>query len=153
MFFGSAELMAPLRNALDDVEALAWTHVAEGPRLPRENGERGRPVKPVLEPRLVGLELLHDGVVPAELAARIDVCLERTVIEKRDEQQRANREPAADENGPRSAATFRFLLLRHAAGFDAVDAPSCRRPTSSNQVAGSGDVWARGLSNLVARLR
>src|SRR6476661_5936339 len=117
--------MAPLRNALDDVEALAGTHVAEGARLPRENGERGRPVKPVLEPGLVGLELLHDGVVTSELAARIDVRLERTVIEKRDEQQGPNRKPAANENGPRSAATFRFLLLRHAAGFDAACIPSC----------------------------
>jgi hypothetical protein len=117
--------MAPLWNALDDVEALAWTHVAEGARLPRQNGERGRPVKPVLEPRLVGLELLHDGVVPSELAARVDVRLERTVIEKRDEQQGPNRKPAAKENGTRSTATFPFLLLRHAAGFDAAGVPSC----------------------------
>ena len=86
-------------------------------------------MKPVLEPCLVGLELLHDGVVPAELAASIDVRLERTVIEKRDEQQRPNRKPAADENGTRSAATFP-LLLWHAAGFDAVDAASCCSPLS-----------------------
>src|SRR5882724_12350050 len=133
--------MPPLRNALDDVETLAGTHVAERPRLSGEYGERGRPVKPVLEPHLVGLEPLHDGVVAAELAARIDVRLERTVVEERDEQQRSDREPAADENRTSSAAPF--LLLRHGGGIRRRRYYVLLLRTPSNQVAGSGDVRAR----------
>src|SRR5712691_13266213 len=93
-------------DALDDVEALAGADVAECARFARERGDRRGGAEAMLEPRLVGAELLHHVLVLRELAARIDVRLERAVIEQRNEHERADRKPAAEHERARGTATL-----------------------------------------------
>src|SRR4051794_3893695 len=116
-------------DALDDEEALAGADIAECARLARERVDRGRGAEAMLEPRLVGAELLHHLLVPRELAAGIDVRLQRAVVQKRDEHERADRKPAAEHDRARGTATLR----RHRSEVRGVRARpfSTRAPTTA----------------------
>src|SRR5690242_19653071 len=91
--------LPPVVDPLDDEEVLAGPHVPERARLARERRERGRRAEPALELLLLQLELLHGRAALRQLALRIDVCLQRPVVEQGDERENADGEPAADEDG------------------------------------------------------
>src|ERR1700730_15576204 len=104
--FRSRLVLPPLVDALDDVETLVRPDVAECARLACKRCKRIRGAEPVLEPRLLGAQLLHDLLALSELALGIDVPLDRAVIEQRVEDERAPHKPAADDARPRGAATL-----------------------------------------------
>src|SRR5437763_637998 len=81
--------LPPLRDALDDEEMLARLDVAECARLAGERRERGRGAELMLEVRLLVAELLHRRRPMRLLVPRIHVCLERAVVEQRDEHEHA----------------------------------------------------------------
>src|SRR5436305_6691973 len=85
----------PLRDVLDDEEVLARPDVAERPRLAREDSQRRRPPQPLLEPGLLQLQLPHGLELDRALRARVEVVVQRPVIEESDEHERSDREPAA----------------------------------------------------------
>src|SRR6476660_2871729 len=84
----------PLRDVLDDEQVLAGAHVAEGPRLGRESGIRRRVPEALLELGPLPLQLVHRLHLGGALRARVEVVVQRPVVEKADEHERAHREPA-----------------------------------------------------------
>src|SRR5437763_6637605 len=84
----------PLRDVLDDEHVLARADVAERAGLAQEDGRRGRPAHPPPERRLLLLELLDGGEPDRPLRARVEVVVQRPVVEKADEQERSDGEPA-----------------------------------------------------------
>ncbi len=56
----------------------------------------------MLEPRSVGAERLHYPLALGQLALRVDVGLDRAVVEERDKQKRADRKPTAQNDRPRA---------------------------------------------------
>src|SRR4051812_32969597 len=90
----SFELLPPRADALDDVEVLVRLHVAEASRFALERGETRRDVEALLERALLRLEGLHLGVPLAEGPIRVQVRVERAVVEKPDERERADSRPA-----------------------------------------------------------
>src|SRR2546423_7072766 len=85
----------PLWNVLDDEEVLARLDIAERPRLAREDCERRRPPQASLERRLLLLQVPHGHEPVRTLRPRAEVVVQRPVVEKPDEHERSDREPAA----------------------------------------------------------
>src|SRR5947209_20163369 len=86
----SAQPLPPGVDVLDDEEVLARADVAERARFARNGGDRRGRTEPVLERLLLVLEAPDDRLPLAELPACVDVCLQRAVVQKRDEHERPN---------------------------------------------------------------
>src|SRR5262249_58887036 len=67
----------PLRDVLDDEQVLARTHVAEGTRRGRERGQRRGVGEPLLETRLLPLQLPDGGDPGGALRASIDIVVQQ----------------------------------------------------------------------------
>jgi len=87
----------PLRDVLDDEEVLARPDIAEHPRLAGEDGERRRTPETPLERRLLLPQLPNGRDPDRTLRARVEVIVERPVVEEPYEQERPDREPAASD--------------------------------------------------------
>jgi hypothetical protein len=107
----SPQPFPPRRDVLDDEEVLARVHVSKRARFARDRGDGGRRAEPALEVRLLVLEAADDGATLAELSARVDVRLQRAVVEKRDEHERPDGEPAA-EGHPAEEHQHAFVSCR-----------------------------------------
>src|SRR5438874_1088012 len=85
----------PLRDVLDDEEVLAGTDVSEQPHLRSERGRRRRLTELPLESRLLAVQLRELGEPLRTLPARVEVVVQRPVVEEPDEDENSDREPAA----------------------------------------------------------
>ena len=103
----------PLWDVLDDEEVLTRTYVAERPRRGRQGGKRGCVLEPLLEPGLLLLQLVHGRDPDGALRPRLEVVVQRPVVEKRNEGKRPDRKPAT---GDGSSNTPAALLPGHSAG-------------------------------------
>src|SRR4051812_44035579 len=118
------EALPPLRDALDDEEVLAGADVAERARFARERGEARGGAEPMLELRLLPLQLLDGRPAVGELPVRVDVSPQRPVVEEPDEREHADRHPAAEQDG-----TSRFAAS-HCADFVAKPSRPLKRGLS-----------------------
>ena len=99
----------PLRDVLDDEEVLAGSDVAERPRFLHEHRERRSPLELLLKLCVLLLQLPHRRDPNRALRARVDEVVQRPVVQKPDEEQSSNREPAARDGAADAPA---MLLLR-----------------------------------------
>src|SRR5262245_18714241 len=84
----------PLRDVLDDEVVLAGPDVTERPRLGGESGIGRGVLELLLERGLLLLQLSHRRELGSTLRARIEVIVQRPVVEEADKRQRTHREPA-----------------------------------------------------------
>src|SRR5207253_6054731 len=78
-------------------ELLARADVPQAARLARELGRARRELEAPFERLLLGLERVHLRSPCVQRVVRRDPAPQRPVIEQRDEQDRAHREPAAEQ--------------------------------------------------------
>jgi len=95
----------PRLDPLDDEEALARLDQPEPPRLAdKRRVARGVGELPFKLPLLVAEAPDFAGALHKRVT-RVDVCVQRPVVEKPDEAERPDAEPASDEDGaPRTTA-------------------------------------------------
>jgi hypothetical protein len=93
----------------------------------------------VLEPRSVGAERLHYPLALGQLALRVDVGLDRAVVEERDKQKRADRTPTAQNDGLPSERT-RVYLQSHVWRFQPSSTCSPLRASPASGSFGSENV-------------
>ena len=97
----------PRRDALDDEEALPRFDESEPARFPYERRVARRVGKLLLQLPLLRAQALDLARTLDERMARVDVRVQRPVVEKADEAERPDAEPAANEHAaPRSAFAF-----------------------------------------------
>src|SRR5262249_61826271 len=101
----------PLRNVLDDEVVLAGPDVTERPRLGGEGGIGRGVLELLLERGLLLLQLSHRRELGRTLRARIEVVVQRPVVEEADEHERTYREPAT--GNPSSEAPAALLPRGH----------------------------------------
>jgi hypothetical protein len=104
--------LPPLVDALDDEEMLARADVAECARFAREGGERRRRAELPFQLRLLVAELLHRSRPLRLLVPRVDVGLERAVVQQRDEDEHSHRDPAAKHGRARRTTARHAPRLR-----------------------------------------
>jgi len=103
----------PLWDVLDDEEVLTRPDVAQRPGLAHDHGDGPGPVEPTQERGLLLLQLVHGRDPDGALRPRLEVVVQRPVVEKRNEGKRPNRKPAT---GDGSSNTPAALLPGHSAG-------------------------------------
>src|SRR5439155_10896970 len=96
-FDRSSKTVPPLLDPLDDEELLARADVPQAARLARELGRARRELEAPFERLLLGLERVHLRSPCVQRVVRRDPAPQRPVVEQRDEQDRAHREPAAEQ--------------------------------------------------------
>src|SRR5437773_2003747 len=97
----------PGLDPLDDEETLPGLDESKPARLPHERRVARRIGELALQLPLLRAEALDLARALDERMARVDVRMQRPVVEKSDEAERADAEPAANEHAaPRSALAF-----------------------------------------------
>ena len=97
----------PCRDALDDEEALPRFDESEPARFPYERRVARRIGELLLQLPLLRAEALNLARTLDERMARVDVRVQRPVVEKADKAEGPDAEPAANEHAaPRSAFAF-----------------------------------------------
>src|SRR5215211_192075 len=91
----------PLGDPFDDEQPLAGLHVAEAPGLAHQRRVARLRRQPPLEPRLLRLERAQLRLGTRDVAARLEVARQRSVVEERDEADDSDRQPATErESSP-----------------------------------------------------
>src|SRR5579884_53425 len=122
----------PLRNVLDDVEVLSRPDVAESPRLGREGGQRGSVLQTPLERGLLPLQPPHGRDAGGALRPRVEVVVQRPVVEEPDQDERRHREPATRDRTTDTPAAS--LPRSHPAAFLRRAPRSCGYWTTSTLI-------------------